>query len=97
MVTCVTKCASKMSFDFGPKIYLRGAKSSVLIHGGFGHRPPQMGSWIYLDILDLFFLWRNTWNWTFIFASCNFQVRIQLYSDEFLNLSQSLFSQNNSI
>jgi len=50
MVTCVTKCASKMSFDFGPKIYLRGAKSSILIHGGYGHRPPQIGSWILFEL-----------------------------------------------
>ena len=28
-----------MSFGNGPKIYLRGAKPSILKYGGLGHRP----------------------------------------------------------
>ena len=31
-----------MSFGNGPKIYLRGAKPSILNHGGLGHRPLSM-------------------------------------------------------
>ena len=41
-----------MSFDHGPKIYLRGAVSNILIYGGYGHRSPLEGK---VDLCDYHF------------------------------------------